>query len=89
MLSPPWFCGSLGSDLRQYVCTSGGLKADQMQLYIDRRERALSNALEDLSHTLKDLPVGDVLCEYADGRATWIAERKRLVMDNSLHEYRM
>jgi ERCC4-type nuclease len=48
-----------------------------MQLFVDRRERALSNALEDVPHTLKDLPVGDVLCQYTDGRASWVAERKK------------
>lgn len=48
-----------------------------MQLFVDRRERALSNALEDVPHILKDLPVGDVLCRYTDGRASWVAERKR------------
>ena len=48
-----------------------------MQLFVDRRERALSNALEDVAHILKDLPVGDVLCQYTDGRASWVAERKR------------
>jgi len=48
-----------------------------MQLFVDRREQALSNALEDVPHTLKDLPVGDVLCQYTDGRASWVAERKK------------
>ena len=48
-----------------------------MQLFVDWRERALSNALEDVPHTLKDLPVGDVLCQYTDGRASWVAERKK------------
>ena len=37
-----------------------------MHLFVDRRERALSNALEDVPHTLKDLPAGDVVCEYEE-----------------------
>ena len=49
-----------------------------MHLTIDRRERALSTALENVPHTLKDLPVGDVVCEYEDpAKGTWVAERKR------------
>ena len=47
-----------------------------MQLTLDRREIRLSNALCDMAHVLADLPVGDILCEYTDGRSTWIAERK-------------
>ena len=49
-------------------------------LSIDRRERALSNALEGFPHELKDLPVGDVVCRYQDAtKGSWIAERKRNV----------
>ena len=49
-----------------------------MHLSIDRRERALSTAPENVPHTLKDLPVGDVVCEYEDpAKGTWVAERKR------------
>ena len=48
-----------------------------MHLSIDRRERALSTALEDVVHTLKELPLGDVVCEYEDpSKCTWVAERK-------------
>ena len=47
-----------------------------MQLSLDRRETRLSNALLEFPHTRRDLPVGDVLCEYLDGRQTWVAERK-------------
>ncbi len=47
-----------------------------MQLTLDRREIRLSNALCDMAHVLADLPVGDILAEYTDGRTTWIAERK-------------
>lgn len=47
-------------------------------MFVDRRERALSNALEDVPHTLKDLPVGDVVCEYEDqAKRAWVVERKR------------
>ena len=42
---------------------------------VDRRERALSAALGEYPHAMKDLPVGDVLCSYEDG-TQWIAERK-------------
>ena len=47
-------------------------------LTIDRREAALSDALTRLEvvHEMRQLPVGDALCEYEDG-APWIAERKR------------
>ena len=47
-----------------------------MQLSLDRREIRLSNALLDMPHTRVELAVGDILCEYHDGRATWVAERK-------------
>lgn len=47
-----------------------------MQLSIDRREVRLSNALGEFPHALVTLPVGDILCEYQDGRSSWIAERK-------------
>ena len=42
---------------------------------VDRRERALSAALGEYPHVMKDLPIGDVLCSYEDG-TQWIAERK-------------
>ena len=48
----------------------------QLSLSIDRREVRLSHALADFPHTLVSLPVGDVLCEYRDGRSSWVAERK-------------
>ena len=44
-------------------------------LTLDRREKDLSHALADVPHQMRELPVGDVLCEY--GENTWIAERKR------------
>ena len=47
-----------------------------MQLTLDRREIHLSSALLDTPHLIADLPVGDILCEYNDGRAPWVAERK-------------
>ena len=47
-----------------------------MQLTLDRRETYLSNALLDMPHVIADLPVGDILCEYNDGRVPWVAERK-------------
>jgi ERCC4-type nuclease len=47
-----------------------------MQLSIDRREIRLSHALAEFPHTLVSLPVGDILCEYQDGRSSWVAERK-------------
>ena len=47
-------------------------------LSVDARERLLISVLQrySVSHTVKTLQVGDVLCEYADG-TSWIAERKR------------
>ena len=47
-----------------------------MELTLDRRETRLSSALCDMPHAVADLPVGDTLCEYNDGRTTWICERK-------------
>ena len=44
-------------------------------LTLDRREKELSRALWDMPHELRQLPVGDVLCEYG-GPDSWIAERK-------------
>ena len=51
-----------------------------MQLTLDRRERRLSAALEDLelAHALASLAVGDVHCKYADG-TEWILERKTVI----------
>ena len=46
-------------------------------LTIDYREKALRNALVDVQHETRSLPVGDVLCEYGDSHAPWIAERKK------------
>ncbi len=45
-----------------------------MTLTVDRRERALSTAL-DVPHQMADLPVGDVHCRYDDG-TEWVLERK-------------
>jgi len=46
-------------------------------LKVDRREVDLSRALAGVPHELRELPVGDVVCEYEDGEGTWVAERKR------------
>ena len=46
-------------------------------LTIDYREKALRHALVDVQHETRSLPVGDVLCEYGDSHAPWIAERKK------------
>ena len=45
-------------------------------LTVDRRETDLIRALADVPHTVRELPVGDVLCEYGDEDGAWIAERK-------------
>ena len=45
-------------------------------LTIDYREKALRHVLVDVQHETRNLPVGDVLCEYGDSHAPWIAERK-------------
>ena len=47
-------------------------------LSVDARERLLIEVLRryDITHTVKTLPVGDIICEYDDG-TTWVAERKR------------
>lgn len=44
-------------------------------LTLDRREKELSRALGDFPHEIRELPVGDVLCEDDESDA-WIAERK-------------
>lgn len=46
-------------------------------LTVDRREKDLSRALGECPHELKELPVGDVVCDYGDGEGAWVAERKR------------
>ena len=47
-----------------------------MELFLDRREKALGAALEgSIQFQMKELPLGDVLCNYPDG-TSWIAERK-------------
>ena len=47
-------------------------------LSVDARERLLIEVLQryGVTHTVKTLPVGDIICEYDDG-ASWFAERKR------------
>ena len=47
-------------------------------LSVDARERLLIEVLNRYggAHTVKTLPVGDIICEYEDG-SSWIAERKR------------
>ena len=44
-------------------------------LTLDHREKNLSRALGDFPHEIRELPVGDALCEYGETDA-WIAERK-------------
>ena len=44
-------------------------------LSVDHRERGLIETLADVQFVVKTLLVGDLMCEYEDGRA-WIAERK-------------
>ena len=46
-------------------------------LAVDRREADLSRALADIPHELRELPVGDILCEYGEREGAWIGERKR------------
>lgn len=47
-----------------------------MDLFVDRRERLLIEALGEFPHTVCDLPLGDVVCEYEGGPPGWLAERK-------------
>eukprot|EP00973_Karenia_brevis_P074464 10347100-Karenia_brevis.AAC.1 len=46
-------------------------------LTVDRREKDLSRALADVSHKVRELLVGDAVCEYGEGKGAGIAERKR------------
>ena len=48
--------------------------SNTMELVLDFRENDLSQALS-CAHKLRNLPVGDVTCTYADGTA-FVAERK-------------
>ena len=60
-------------------------------LTLDRREIALSEALINLKvkHTMRELPVGDVLCEY-ETRNHWVMERKQASdLANSLSSGRL
>ena len=45
-------------------------------LQIDRRELNLIKLLADIKPVIRELPVGDFLCEYANAGINWIAERK-------------
>ena len=49
-----------------------------MQVTIDSREKGLIRIFEGagVAHQVATLPVGDVVCQYENGRI-WIAERKR------------
>ena len=49
-----------------------------MQVTIDSREKGLIRIFEGagVAHQVAALPVGDVVCQYENGRV-WIAERKR------------
>ena len=44
---------------------------------VDRREMDLRHALADVPHEVRELPVGDVVCQYDDADSAWVAERKR------------
>ena len=46
-------------------------------LTVDRREKDLIHALADIPHEVRELPVGDVVCEYGAGDGAWAGERKR------------
>ena len=46
-----------------------------MSLCVDCREKALIAALADVPFQVKQLPVGDITCDYTEGNA-WAAERK-------------
>ena len=46
-------------------------------LFVDFREKALSEALDDVPHRICNLPVGDVVCEYTEKNLAWAAERKQ------------
>ena len=50
-------------------------RVERAMLTVDRREKELSRALGTLPHEIRELPVGDVLCEYG-GADAWVAERK-------------
>ena len=43
---------------------------------MDHRERLLIHALGEFPHTVCDLALGDVMCEYESGSPGWLAERK-------------
>ena len=40
-------------------------------LIVDRREKDLIHALADVPHEVRELPVGDVVCEYGAGDGAW------------------
>ena len=46
-------------------------------LTVDRRELDLIRALADVPHEVRELPVGDVVCEYGEIDGAWVGERKR------------
>ena len=46
-----------------------------MSICVDCREKKLIAVLADVPFQVKQLPVGDVTCEYAEGSG-WVAERK-------------
>ena len=64
---------SITSDRRQ------PFRLEAMQVTIDSRERGLINIFQraGVAHRVETLPVGDLLCQYADGCRAWVAERKR------------
>ena len=46
-----------------------------MSLCLDCREKRLIAAFGDVPFQVKQLPVGDIICEYPQGTG-WVAERK-------------
>ena len=62
----------------QMSCVARRSRPSSQMLSVDARERLLIEVLQTygIVHTVKTLPVGDIICEY-EGGTSWIAERKR------------
>ena len=64
-----------------FVCSACLILYDEniTMLILDRREIILCDALArlEVTHEMRALPVGDILCEYEDG-APWVAERTQV-----------
>ena len=59
-------------------CPSARVRCFQeIMLTVDRRELDLIRALADVPHEVRELPVGDVVCEYGEIDGAWVGERKR------------